>query len=86
MIFVRIENTEGTRLVCILAQMWQNLKRIKSLAKEQFQQHNSINNELMIFQEQNVVAANLLDLQHRQLLRLPPRRVNYPTIKTISLR
>lgn len=43
--------------------MWQKLESIESLAKNQFQYHNNINNKLTILKKHSVTILILLKLQ-----------------------
>ena len=51
---VSIEYAEATRRDPTPAQMWQKLERIETLAKEQSQRHDSINDKLTVLKEQRV--------------------------------
>ena len=53
---VSIEYAEATRRGPTPAQMWQKLECIESLAKEQSQQQNGINDKLTVIKEQQVAT------------------------------
>ena len=53
---VSIEYAEATRRGPTPAQMWQKLESIESLAKEQSQQQNGINDELTVLKEQQAAT------------------------------
>lgn len=54
---VSIEYVEATRRGPTPAQMWQKLESIESLAKEQSQHHDSINDKLTVLKEQRVTIS-----------------------------
>ena len=53
---VSIEYAEATCRSSILVQMWQKLKCIEFLAKEQSQQQNSISDKLIVLKKQQVAT------------------------------
>ncbi len=60
---VCIKYMEATRCSPTPAQMWKKLESIESLAKEQFQQQNGINDKLTVLKEQKVAIVAPLKLQ-----------------------
>ena len=53
---VSIEYAEATRRGLTPAQMWQKLKSIESLTKEQSQQQNGINDKLTVLKKQQAAT------------------------------
>lgn len=60
---ISIEYAEATYCGLLLAQMWQTLKSIEFLAKEQSQQQNSINDKLTVLKKQQAVTIAFPKLQ-----------------------
>lgn len=53
-IYVSIKYSEVMHWGSILKQMWQKLEIIESLTKEQFWQHNGINNKFIVLKKKQI--------------------------------